>query len=219
MSRLRYNLERTVAPTAAPVTLPEAKYQCNVELDETFFDNWFEGGRQQVGAIDAATALVEHNCTLALMPQTWVLKLDDWTIDGCSEEDYIDLRVHPVQSIAVSYVDAAGSTQTLGASNYEVERSTYRSRLLKTDSSWSFPNLSTTKPRPITITCTSGYSTATDEQTQRDAVPNEARQAILTIVEHWFNEGRSAVLVGRGSKEIELGYKSLISAIRPARYR
>ena len=50
------------------------------------------------------------------------------------------------------YLDEAGSSQTWDASNYEIERSQFRSLLVKPDSLTLWPIHSSTHRRPITIT-------------------------------------------------------------------
>lgn len=215
-ARLAYNLQRTTAPTEEPVDLCAVKRQCTIEELETYFDDWFAGNPAYTGgAIAAARAMVEHDAQVALMPQTWTLRLDDWPLD-----DWVDLRIHPVQSLTISYEDEDDATQTWAASNYELQRSEYRSIVMKTDKDVDFPDLSTSDPRPVTLTLTCGYSNTTDQTTtvaRRALVPHQAKHAILMLVEHWFRN-RGSVIVGVASKEIELGYKSLIESIRPSRY-
>lgn len=214
---LDYGLERTVAPTAEPLTLATAKHQCNVEPAETAFDCWFNSGEGKVGAIQAARELVEQRAQLALMPQTWVLKLAEFP----AEHPLIDLRIHPVRRISsVAYIDANGSTQTWSSSNYEVQRTSHRSLLVKTDTSAAWPTTAGNKLRPVIITMIAGYSDPTTDKTpllQRAKVPAHARQAILMLLDHWF-EHRGAVLVGMISKSIELSFEALIDVLRPTRY-
>ena len=240
-SRIAYNLERTTDPTEEPIDKSSAKLQCHIEAAETFFDNWFDGDAavDAAGAIPAARFLVEQDAQVALMPQTWQLRLDNWPIGKAYEtshwdvgarhmmdtrymigDDWIDLLIHPVQSVTVSYEDTNDATQTWAASNYELQVSKYRSILMKTDKDVDFPTLSTSDPRPITITITAGYSNTTDQATivlRRAKVPPSAKMAMLMLIAHWFRN-KESVLVGSISKEIEQGYKSLIRTIRPERY-
>ena len=214
--RLSYNLERTTAPTNEPLDKASVKRQCTIEAAETFFDDWFDGDATDgAGAIPAARDLVENDAQVALMPQTWTLRLDEWPTD-----DWVDLLIHPVQSVTVSYEDEDDATQTWAASNYELQVSKYRSVLMKTDKDVDFPTLSTSDPRPVTITATAGYSNTTDQPTvagQRALVPQAAKMAMLMLIAHWFRN-KESVVVGTISKEIEQGYTSLIRSVRPERY-
>lgn len=216
--RLAYNLQRTVDPTEEPISLAEAKRQCEVDDAETAFDSWFEGDADtNFGAIGAAREQVEYDANVVLMPQTWVQRMDAWP-DG----DWIDLRVHPVQSVTVSYEDLNDATQTWAASNYELQKGRFRSLLMKTDKDATFPDLSTSDPRPVSITIVAGYSNTTDQTTiiaRRNKVPRTLRLAMLMLVSHWFVT-KEAVQVGFGGTvtQIPHGYRDLVSSQRPMRY-
>lgn len=214
---LPYVLTRTVDPAHEPITATECKLQLNLEPTDKDFDAWLEPGDSQVGVIRAAREMVEADTQLALIDQTWTLKLDQWPEDDRT----IDLRIHPVRSISsVTYKDTTGTTQTWGASNYEVLRHRFRSYLLKPDTTTVWPTLSSTLANPITITFIAGYSDPSTDTTaiaKRNKVPAAAKKAMLMLISHWFRQ-REAVLIGSISKEIELGYRSLINTIRPNRY-
>ncbi len=215
--RLSYNLQRTTDPTEEPVTIDMVKRQCTIEVDETYWDEWIDGefNGDTWGVIAAAREQVEYDARVAIMPQTWNLRLDEWP-----DDDWVDLKVHPVQSVTVAYEDLDDATQTWAAGNYEVQRSRYRSLLMKTDKDVDFPDLSTSDPRPVNITITAGYSNTTDHTTpvaRRNQVPRAVGMAILMLCGHWFRN-RESVLVGTISKEIDQGYHSLLRTIRPTRY-
>lgn len=214
--RLDYNLQRTTAPTEEPITLEAAKRQCSIDREETFFDVWLAGDDEDsIGAIAAARELVEYDARVAIMPQTWTLRYDAWP-DG----DWIDLLIHPAQSVVVTYDDLNDATQTWAAANYQLQRGRYRSLLMKTDKDADYPDLSSSDPRPVQIVITAGYSNTTDHITpaaRRNQVPHAARMAMLMLIGHWFRN-RESVLIGTISKEIEQGYRSLIETIRPVRY-
>jgi uncharacterized phiE125 gp8 family phage protein len=213
---LDYTLERTVDPTLEPIGLAAAKIQCAIEEGETQFDGWFESRDGNVGAIQAAREMVETDAQLALMPQTWRLKIDHWPCGMPA----IDLHVHPVQSISsVTYLDENGDSQTWSADNYELIRSRFRSTLLKPDADVEWPTVSTSILRPITITFVAGFPTSADDTDakKRARVPASARMAMLMLLAHWF-KNRESVLVGSISKEIEHSYEAHISNLKPARY-
>lgn len=214
---LDYSLERTVAPTIEPMLPAAAKLQCGIELAEAYFDPWLEAKDGNVGAIQAAREMVEANAQVALMNQTWVLKLDGWP----TGEPVIDLHIHPVQSItSVTYLDETGASQPWSSANYQLIRSKFRSLLFKPDADVEFPTITTTIRRPITITFLAGYpdpTTDTTDAMKRAKVPRAATMAMSLLLGHWFRN-RESVLVGSSSKEIELSYRDLLNTIRPVRY-
>lgn len=237
-----YLLERTVDPTFYPVTLEMCKRQCNLDIEETYFDRWFKlDDADSVGAIAAATAYVENSVRLAFMAQTYVLHLRSTSqlnpldqINDCGlgyqyvplslmsllngrQPSFTDLMIHPVQSItSISYLDNAGTAQTLSTSDFNLTRSKYRS-LLTPKTGIILPPVALDVPYPVTITMVCGYSTSATESVQRLAVDPMVRMAILALLAHWF-QNREAVLVGTVSKEIESGMKSLLTQLRPLRY-
>lgn len=213
---LPYTLERTVAPTPEPITRDSAKHQCSIELGETAFDPWFESGEGNVGAIARARELVEFDTGACLMNQTWALRLDRLPSGGL-----IELIRHPVRSISsVVYYDADDVSTTLAASNYELIRGRFFSYLVKADLNAVWPTISTSKHKPVTITYVAGYpdpATDTTDVLKRAKVPECAKGGMLVLLAHWFRN-RESVLVGSISKEIEQGYKDLISPICQPRY-
>lgn len=103
-------LVRTVAPTDTPVTLAEAKTQLGVSgsTDDTLIE----------ALIAAATSRLDgpQGLGLALVTQTWRQTMDCWPYDG-----EIRLGLAPVSSItSITYVDAAGDTQTVDAGDYRL---------------------------------------------------------------------------------------------------
>lgn len=211
---IEYALERTVAPTYEPLTLAACKHQCNLEIGETAFDLWFENKENGVGAMQAARECVERDAQVALMPQTWVLKLEEFP-----GEPALDLRIHPVRSLVVTYRDADGDSQTWNSSHYLLQRQQHRSLLVKADLSVDWPTVDSNRLHPITISLVAGFSDPTVETTeiaQRAKVPLAARQAMLLLVGHWFKH-REAVLVGSINSQIELTYEHLIERLRTSR--
>jgi uncharacterized phiE125 gp8 family phage protein len=100
-----YGLRVVTGPTTEPVSLAEVRAQARI--DATTDDPTL------AGYIVAARQYVEQATGRALLPQTFELTLDGflpWAIE---------LPRAPVSSIvSVSYLDAAGATQTVSASDY-----------------------------------------------------------------------------------------------------
>jgi uncharacterized phiE125 gp8 family phage protein len=102
-------LNLITAPATEPVTLSEAKAQCRVDAaDEDALIT---------ALITAARQEAEHALGRSLITQTWERVLEIFPPD-----DKIKLCVPPVASItSIVYIDAAGATQTLSASYYELD--------------------------------------------------------------------------------------------------
>jgi uncharacterized phiE125 gp8 family phage protein len=99
---------RTVAPTAEPITLDQAKLELRVE-------NTLEDDRIS-GFITAVREEVEHELRRSLMPQTWQLLLDEFPCDA------IQLANPPIVAVtAVTYIDTDGVQQTLDPTAYTLD--------------------------------------------------------------------------------------------------
>lgn len=227
-----YLLDRTVAPTSEPLLLEACKRQCSINLEDPYFDRFFDSDSDasSIGAIKAAREYVERSARVALMKQTFTLSLrsfdqldpatndpDECSIRSVPESTgWLDLMIHPVQSVsAIEYVDENGDVQELDESQFTVKRSYHRS-LLAPNESITFPATGTGM-YPITLTLVCGFSASDDAAVQRAAVPSHARMAMLALVAHWY-KNREAVLVGAVSKEIEFSLKDILTQIRPLRY-
>lgn len=96
----------TVQPESEPVTLTQAKQQC-VGATSTSDDTLKR-------LIASERAFVEKYCGIKIVTQTLTMKCDSFT-------SFERIPAAPVQSISsISYLDAAGATQVLDPSVYEV---------------------------------------------------------------------------------------------------
>lgn len=188
---VRSSLVRSVAPTVEPLDLFEAKEHLREEGDDE--DDLI------AGLTKAAREMVEEDAELSLLPQTWKLYLD------CFPADWIELRRPPVTAVSsITYVDAAGTTQTLSSSNYTTDLVGFPGRISPAYGV-SWPTLRP-QANAIVVTFTAGYASAA-------LVPELAKQAMRLLIGHWY-ENREAVLVGTISKEIELAYEALIRRLK-----
>lgn len=97
-----------VAASAEPVTIEQARRQCNLLADEAEFDE------QLSALISAARQHVEKVCGLYFGARTVTLSTDTF-------RDFSRLPVAPVGSvISVSYVDPAGADQTVPGADYDL---------------------------------------------------------------------------------------------------
>lgn len=101
---------RTSAPDATPVSLAEAKAQCRVDHDDD--DALITA---MIGA--AVSELDGWSGTLgrALVTQTWAQSFDGFPLR-------LRLPMRAATIAGVTYVDAAGDTQTLAADQYVLRR-------------------------------------------------------------------------------------------------
>jgi uncharacterized phiE125 gp8 family phage protein len=103
-------LKLITAPAIEPVTLAEAKVQCRVDTDLTAEDDLLSA------LISTAREMAEHEIGRALINQTWERVLDAFPAAE------IELGMPPVSSIvSVTYIDAAGDSQTLASAAYTLE--------------------------------------------------------------------------------------------------
>lgn len=113
MSRL------TIPPSAEPVTLAEARAQCQMSADDTSQDS------RLLGYMAAARGMAEQETGRRLMPQTWEQYADAWPEDG-----RIELHELPVRSItSVKYINTAGTLTTISSNAYRLDARAQRAVL------------------------------------------------------------------------------------------
>lgn len=184
-----YGLELTSSPAAA-VSTAEAKKHLEIATSNTDHDSHIDR------LIAAATATVQSATARQLVSASYKVHVDSFA-------DEILIPVVPLQTVtAVKYLDTSGAEQTLATSVYRVITTTEPGRvILKEGQAWPGTY---TEPHSVTVELTAGYST----------VPEQAKQAILLLVAHWF-ENREAVVTGTITAELPLAAKHLIDQLRP----
>lgn len=161
-----YVLNRTVAPANEPVTLAEARDQCEIAASDTNHDT------KLTRYIETAREQVEHDTGYALITQTYTLSQRTWP-DGTDE---LHIPIRPIQSItSVTYYDTDNAQQTLSTDVYGLD-SARRLLYLKYNQQW--PAI-TEQHDGIVTTITAGYGSASN-------VPTLFKQAILLQVAKWF---------------------------------
>jgi uncharacterized phiE125 gp8 family phage protein len=160
------HLKRTVEPVGLPVTLAEVKRA--LKLDTTTTDDDDEINEWLLSAVED----VENDSQRALMPQTWVLKMDEFP----SYE--IELRRPPILTVAsVVYLDTDGDSTTLSTSLYDTDLTGEPGRILPAEGT-CWPSTDCT-PNAVTVTFTAGYS---------GGIPRAAWTAIVLNVRARFNQ-------------------------------
>jgi uncharacterized phiE125 gp8 family phage protein len=177
------SLRRTAAPAVEPVTLAEAKAHCRVDAsaDDTLIQN----------LVTTARELVEDYIDRALVTQRLVMKIDEFGSE-------IELPRPPMASsgtvtaVTITYTIADGSTTTLAASEYRVDRDAQPGRI-RTLYNGSWPS-GLLDANAVTVTWWAGYGAATD-------VPQRVKSAMLmTILELY--EKRSDGQMPDGAKRL-----------------
>lgn len=142
----RWSLKQTVAPVLEAVTVPEFSKHANVFVNDD--DVW------ALGAIKAAREYAELVQQRQLLTATWRLTLDrfpDWEIK---------VPLPPLQSVSsITYVDSAGTTQTLSSANYLVSTDSEPGRITPAYSCyWPQTRI---QMEAVKITFVAGYTAAT----------------------------------------------------------
>ncbi len=162
-------------PPIEPVTLAEAKSHCRVDADLTADDSLLSS------FIVAAREIAEQQCERSFILTAW-----QYTINFFPRE----IRVPRAPLIAIQsiqYVDNAGVLQTLDPGEYQA---TIGGEVTRIHNAYQ-KNWPTTRVEPdaVRINFTAGYgSTAA-------SVPLAIRQAILLMVNHWYeHRGEDAMM-------------------------
>lgn len=182
-------LVRTVAPATEPVSLTEAKAQCRI--DGTAENDLL------TALIAAARTHLEEITWRALITQTWRLTLRGFPT--CNAPIYLP-RPPLIAVSSITYVDTAGTTQTLASGDYTVDAAAEPGTI---EPAWglSWP-LTRDQPAAVTITYTAGFGNAA-------AVPSDLVHALKLLIGHW-SENREAVAEG-GLTEVPLAVQALVA--------
>jgi len=191
MSVLTYVDSLSISPTLEPVTVRAVKR--NLGVDDGHWDQdiarWVTEARKQV----------EHDTRVSLVNQTRIHKQDAFPSDN-----YICLRAPLVSVSTLQYIDTAGSSQTWGSSNYEVDTARHAVWL-----AWgiSWPNIRAIQ-NAVTITYVSGHGATTA------TVPEAAKAAIHLFCKMRFDQPTMTVDDYTGVS----AYRALIDQLRGGYY-
>jgi uncharacterized phiE125 gp8 family phage protein len=191
------NLRVTVQPTEEPVSVNELKAHLRIDGDDEndLLAGYLTGARMQC----------ELEARRAFVTQTLQLKLEAWPC-----WPFIILPRPPLQSVtSIVYVDNAGASTTMSASDYIVDATGEPGRVwLGYGLSWPSATL---RPGPsITITYVAGYGDAVD-------VPQIYKQAIMLVAGHYY-ENREAIVIGQGftATQVPMAAQALLMVDRGA---
>lgn len=188
----------TSAPATQPVTVAEAKAHVRQDADA---DDTLIGS-----LIEAATKYVESQSERALVTRTYRL-----SIQSAPKSGTLELPMPNLQEVTdIKYTDTDGVEQTWSSGDYQVDTASEPGRVLPMPGE-SWPTVKAGIVNPYRITYTAGYGNAA-------AVDPRAKQAILLIVGHWY-QNREMVLTGTISKEVEGAVANLCAQIWPGTVR
>ena len=190
-----YSSRLVTPPTTEPITLDEARAQCRVDVsDEDSLLTHY---------IAAARDLVEAETGRALMTQTRELRLDGW--NEFDSNGVLLLPYPPLQQVeSIIWIDDAGSIHTVDADSYLVDAASIPARVAPASSWPSTPGLAAIAG--IRVTFVAGWS-------DRRLVPAWAKQAILLLVAHWY-ENREAVASVGNPRDLPIAVDRLLAAHR-----
>lgn len=174
------------APTVEPVSLAEARahLQEPPQQDDGLI----------AGLVITARTLLEQITLRAFVNQTWDVFLEEFPDD---EEIYLPFG--KVQSVTyLKYTDSDNTQTTFSSSYYHVDTASEPGELvLAYGQVWPTVVLKTSNP--IVIRAVFGYGSAGTD------VPYPLRQAILLLVEHYYNNRGVAVISDRaGARDVTL---------------
>jgi len=165
---LNYGLTLVTAPTEEPVTVLEAKKQVELPLSQTNHDEHL------LRLIVAARRYAEHETGRQICTAVWDYYMDRFP---CAYEP-IYVPLPPLQSVVITYVDSAGTTQTWSSSDYVVSTSR-EPAVIRPAYGDAYPT-PRSQPDAVKVRLTAGYGAAT-------AVPEELKAAMLFHIEWQFD--------------------------------
>lgn len=183
-------------PAAEPVTLAEAKAFLRVDgTDEDAFITTL---------ITAARLHVEGTTGRALIAQSWRVVLSDWP-----EDRAVKLPVGPVISLsAITVFDEQGDPTELALAQFQPETDVAPARIFLPSTIEGQPVIR--ERAGIEIDYTAGYGTDGSE------VPEDLRQAVLSLIGYWF-EHRDAVVIAGSGAVVPAGFDRLVNHYRSVR--
>ncbi len=165
------------APTLEPLSLADARMQCNITAGDTTYD------AELAAYIAAARAKAENYMGAVIMQRTVDLTLDAFPVD-----DDVQLEQPPAWNTqcvvplplsvtSVKYIDTAGTEQTLAGSAYALDDSNWPFWLLRAvDTEWPDTR---DQANAVTIRVVKGY----DAQSK---IPGDVRVWLLLTVGFLF---------------------------------
>lgn len=193
-------MNRTLITPAAvePVTLTEAIDW--MRIDGTVEDALIDP------LIPAARRWAEGYARRALITQTW-----DMMLDRFPARDIL-VPLPPLQSVtSIDYIDTAGASQLLAASEYQTDIVSEPGRIAPSVDAVTWPATQIGALNAVTIRFTAGYGIAAQ------SVPEPIRQGMLMLIAHMF-ERRESTIVGAQATRVPMSAEWLLDPYRMLRF-
>lgn len=148
---MKYQKSVTLAaPASEPLTLGEAKNQCEIAEGDTSRDV------ELSERIEGARTVVENDTATLMIQRTVTEKFWDWAFDTDDHFYVWQCYYKPVSSItSITYQDSANASQTVSSSDYSLDAANNRIVFVST---WTAPVLYD-RWDAITVTYVCGYGT------------------------------------------------------------
>lgn len=182
-------------PTQYPISMAEVKRHLGLmsEDHDTDLDRM----------IAAATNMLQKSIGRQLVTAELRLTLHDF----CGPDGFaypIDLPMPPLVTIdAVKYRDTGGVEVTMTSNDYQLVKGENIPARLYPSTTLVWPVVQPHRVDAVIIDYTAGYG-------DQDDVPAEAKQWLLLVIRHWFDNPSA---IGTQSKEFELSARSLRASL------
>lgn len=182
-------------PLVQPLTLSEAKAHLRIATDNTDDDAYV------TRLIEAAAGTLESVTGRAMGSREYRLTLSAWPDSG-----RIYLPYPPLVTVdEIVYIDEAGASQTLTASDYALDDSA-EPALLTPPYNQSWPTVQQ-QPGAIRIDYTAGYT----------STPAALKHALLLLIGHWY-ENREAIVTGTIATDLPLAVQYIVDEYSVRRF-
>lgn len=191
-----YRPKRVTAPAVQLISTIEAKAHCRLDEADSSYDTLVDGFVEAaIGHLDGHAGIMGR----CLINQVWQVWFDGWA--QCWRLPFPD-----VSAVTVTVTTEAGSTSTVGSSNYlllEDDIGAY----IRFDDDYVPPTSDLADVRAWNVQLTAGYGVAAAD------VPRPIRIGALLLIGHWFHN-REAVNIGNITSELPMGAQALIAPYR-----
>lgn len=167
----------------------------NSRISDKYDDQWI------VDALASATDYCERALECCVARSNWRLTLDHFP----ASNGPIAIPLWPIHQItAIAYTNVNGANTSFNVIDI-VQPVGLGRYLLQPKFGINWPEAQS--PNGVRIEFSAGFEDLA-------AVPSTIQRAALMLISHWY-ENREAVLIGQTSKEIELGFISMVEMVRP----
>lgn len=188
-------------PVVAPVSLAEVKQHCNAA-------DFADDDALLAGYVAAATSHLDGWSGIlgrCLVDQTWRQDYDDFR--SC-----LRLRLGPAtEVVSVKYIDTDAALQVVDPTQYSLHTDSL-GPFVRFSNEYSFPSLNAVGPA-VNVSYKAGAPVAGEGEAATAAVEPAIKQAILLLVEHWY-DNRSAGVIGESIASLPFAVDALLAPFR-----